>query len=57
MLIESDDEISTLIFDVIGGKLGGSGNSAYVPALGQQSIISTSTMYSIALTSTSTYWY
>ena len=44
MLIESDDEISTLIFDVIGGKLGGSGNSAYVPALGQQSIISTSTM-------------
>ena len=44
MLIESDDEISTLIFDVIGGKLGGSGNSAYVPTLGQQSIISTSTM-------------
>ena len=44
MLIESDDEISTLIFDVIGGKLGGSGNSAYVPALGMTSIISTSTM-------------
>jgi hypothetical protein len=44
MLIESDDEISTLIFDVIGGKLGGGSNSAYVPALGQQSIISTSTM-------------
>jgi hypothetical protein len=44
MLIESDDEISTLIFDVIGGFLGGASNSAYVPALGQQSIISTSTM-------------
>ena len=44
MLIESDDEISTLIFDVIGGFLGGGSNSAYVPALGQQSIISTSTM-------------
>ena len=44
MLIESDDEISTLIFDVIGGKLGGSGDSAYVPALGMTSIISTSTM-------------
>jgi hypothetical protein len=44
MLIESDDEISTLIFDVIGGKLGGLGNSAYVPALGMTSVISTSTM-------------
>jgi hypothetical protein len=44
MLIESDDEISTLIFDVIGGKLGGGSNSAYVPALGMTSIISTSTM-------------
>jgi hypothetical protein len=44
MLIESADEISTMIFDVIGGKLGGSGNSAYVPALGQVSVINTSTM-------------
>ena len=44
MLIESDDEISTMTFDVIGGKIGGSGNSAYVPALGQINIISTSTM-------------
>ena len=44
MLIESDDEISTLTFDVIGGKLGGGSNSAYVPALGMTSIISTSTM-------------
>ena len=44
MLIESDDEISTLIFDVIGGKIGGGSNSAYVPALGMTSIISTSTM-------------
>jgi hypothetical protein len=44
MLIESDDEISTMIFDVIGGKLGGGSNSAYVPALGMTSIISTSTM-------------
>jgi hypothetical protein len=44
MLIESDDEISTMIFDVIGGKLGGGSNSAYVPALGQVSVISTSTM-------------
>jgi len=44
MLIESDDEISTLIFDVIGGKLGGGSNSAYVPALGQVSVINTSTM-------------
>jgi hypothetical protein len=44
MLIESDDEISTLIFDVIGGFLGGGSNSAYVPALGMTSIISTSTM-------------
>ena len=44
MLIESDDEISTMTFDVIGGKIGGSGNSAYAPALGQINIISTSTM-------------
>ena len=44
MLIESADEISTMIFDVIGGKIGGSGNSAYVPALGQVSVINTSTM-------------
>jgi hypothetical protein len=44
MLIESDDEISTMIFDVIGGKLGGGSNSAYVPALGQVSVINTSTM-------------
>jgi len=49
MLIESVDasvfdQVSTLIFDVIGGKIGGSGNSQFVPALGQQSIISTSTM-------------
>ena len=49
MLIESADasvfdQVSTLIFDVIGGKIGGSGNSQFVPALGQQSIISTSTM-------------
>jgi hypothetical protein len=44
MLIESADEISTMIFDVIGGIIGGSGNSAYVPALGQVSVINTSTM-------------
>jgi hypothetical protein len=44
MLIESDDEISTLIFDVIGGIIGGGSNSAYVPALGQVSVINTSTM-------------
>ena len=44
MLIESDDEISTLSFDVIGGKLGGGSNSAYVPALGQVGVVSTSTM-------------
>jgi hypothetical protein len=44
MLIESDDEISTLIFDIIGGKLGGGSTSAYRPALGQQTIIGTSSM-------------
>ena len=44
MLIESADEISTMIFDVIGGIIGGASNSAYVPALGQVSVINTSTM-------------
>jgi hypothetical protein len=44
MLIESADEISTMIFDVIGGIIGGGSNSAYVPALGQVSVINTSTM-------------
>lgn len=44
MLIESDDEISTLTFDVIGGKLGGVDASAYDPKLGQVSVVSTSTM-------------
>ena len=49
MLIESADasvfdQVSTLTFDVIGGKIGGSGNSQFVPALGMTSIISTSTM-------------
>jgi hypothetical protein len=44
MLIESDDEISRLSFDVIGGKLGGADASAYDPQLGQITILSTSTM-------------
>ena len=44
MLIESDDEISTLTFDVIGGKIGGASASAYDPQLGQVSVVSTSTM-------------
>ena len=49
MLIESADasvfdQVSTMTFDVIGGKIGGSGNSQFVPALGQINIISTSTM-------------
>ena len=49
MLIESADasvfdQVSTMTFDVIGGKIGGSGNSQFVPALGQINVISTSTM-------------